>query len=192
MKTKKNRLFILPNVISLLRILLIPIFIVMMLQRKTLEAFAVFLLAGLTDLLDGFTARLWHLKTRIGALLDPAADKLLMTASFIVLTIPSINSPHIIPLWLTIVVISRDLVIVSSAFVLYKLRGQKTFRPSLLGKASTVCQIMVVLLVLFFNSFQISSPYLSLLCLLTLALTLLSGFHYFYIGIRLISFPKRI
>jgi len=191
MKAKKNRLFILPNVISLLRILLIPIFIVMMLHRKTLEAFAVFLLAGLTDLLDGFTARLWHLKTRIGALLDPAADKLLMTASFIILTLPSINSPHIIPLWLTIVVISRDLVIVSSAFVLYKLRGQKTFRPSILGKASTVCQVMVVLLVLFFNSFQISSPYLSLLYLLTLVLTLLSGFHYSYIGIRMISLPKR-
>ncbi len=191
MKTKKNRLFILPNVISLLRILLIPIFIVMMLHRKTLEAFAVFLLAGLTDLLDGFTARLWHLKTRIGALLDPAADKLLMTASFIVLTLPSINSPHIIPLWLTIVVISRDLVIVSSAFVFYKLRGQNTFRPSILGKASTVCQLMVVLLVLFFNSFQISSPYLSLLYFLTLVLTLLSGFHYSYIGIRMISLPKR-
>lgn len=190
-KEKKNSLLILPNVISLSRILLIPIFIVMMLHRKTLEAFVVFLVAGLTDLLDGFTARLWHLKTRIGALLDPAADKLLMTASFIVLTFPSINSPNVIPLWLTIVVISRDLVIVSSAFIIYKLRGQKTFRPSLLGKSSTVCQVMVILLVLFFNSFQISSPYLSLLYLLTLALTLLSGLHYSYIGVRMISLPKR-
>ena len=190
-KEEKNSLLNLPNILSLLRILLIPVFLALMIQGKVMEASAVFFFAGFTDVLDGFAARLLHQKTKIGALLDPAGDKLLMTSAFIVLTIPSLNSPHIIPLWLTIAVISRDLFIVSSAFALYKLRGQKTFLPSLWGKSSTVCQFMVLILVLFFNSFQISFPYLWLLYFLTLALTLLSGVHYSYIGFRIISVPKK-
>ncbi len=190
-KEEKNSLLNLPNILSLLRIFLIPVFLVLMIQGKVMEASAIFFFAGFTDVLDGFAARLFHQKTKIGALLDPAGDKLLMTSAFIVLTIPSLNSPHIIPLWLTIVVISRDLFIVSSAFALYKLRGQKTFLPSLWGKSSTVCQFMVLILVLFFNSFQISFPYLRLFYFLTLALTLLSGVHYFYIGFRIISVPKK-
>ena len=190
-KEEKNSLFNLPNILSFLRILLIPIFLVLMFHRKIPEAFAVFLLAGITDVLDGLAARIWHQKTRIGALLDPAADKLLMTASFIVLTVPALNSPNFIPLWLTTVVIGRDLLIVSSAFVIYKLRGQKTFNPSILGKASTVCQFTVIFLVLLFNSIRILSPYLNLLYLLTLSLTLLSAVHYSYVGFRMISLPKR-
>ncbi len=181
----------LPNILSLLRILLIPVFVVLMTQGKIAEASAVFFFAGFTDVLDGFAARLLRQKTKIGALLDPAGDKLLMTSAFIVLTIPSLNSPHIIPLWLTIVVISRDLFIVSSAFALYKLRGQKSFPPSLLGKSSTVCQFMVLILVLLFNSFKISFPYLHFLYFLTLAFTLLSGVHYSYVGFRIISLPKK-
>ncbi len=190
-KEEKNSLLNLPNILSLLRILLIPVFLVLMIRGKVMEASAVFFFAGFTDVLDGFAARLFHQRTKIGALLDPAGDKLLMTSAFIVLTIPSLNSPHIIPLWLTIAVISRDLFIVSSAFALYKLRGQKTFPPSIWGKSSTVCQFMVLILVLFFNSFQISFPYLRLLYFLTLALTLLSGVHYSHIGFRIISVPKR-
>ncbi len=190
-KEEKNSLLNLPNILSLFRILLIPVFLALMIRGKVMEASAVFFFAGFTDVLDGLAARLLHQKTKIGALLDPAGDKLLMTSAFIVLTIPSLNSPHIIPLWLTIAVISRDLFIVSSAFALYKLRGQKTFLPSLWGKSSTVCQFMVLILVLFFNSFQISFPYLRLLYFLTLALTLLSGAHYFYIGFRIISVPKK-
>lgn len=190
-KEEKNSLLNLPNILSIIRILLIPVFLALMIQGKVMEASAIFFLAGFTDVLDGLAARLLHQKTKIGALLDPAGDKLLMTSAFIVLTIPSLNSPHIIPLWLTIAVISRDLFIVSSAFALYKLRGQKTFHPSLWGKSSTVCQFMVLILVLFFNSFQISFPYLRLLYFLTLVLTLLSGVHYFYIGFRIISVPKR-
>ena len=190
-REEKNGFLNLPNILSLLRILLIPVFLVLLVQGKIVGASVVFFLAGFTDVLDGAAARLLHQKTKIGALLDPAADKLLMTSAFIVLTIPSLNSPHIIPLWLTIVVIGRDLFIVSSAFALYKLRGQKTFPPSLFGKSSTVCQFMVLVLVLFLNSFQISFPYLRLLYFLTLALTLLSGVHYSYIGFRIISAPRK-
>lgn len=190
-KGKKIILFNIPNILSFLRILLIPVFAVFVFRRKTLEAFAVLLAASLTDLLDGLTARLLHQKTSLGSLLDPVADKLLMTASFILLTIPDLNSPNVIPFWLTSVVVGRDLLIVSAAFILYKLRGQKTFPPSILGKASTVCQITVVLLVLLFNIIKISPPSINWLFFLTLAFTLLSAVHYSMFGFRVIASPKR-
>lgn len=175
----------LPNIISLVRILLIPVFVLMMIWRKTSEAFAVLLLAGFTDVLDGFTARALGLRTKLGALLDPAADKLLITASFILLTFPRLNSPNVIPLWLTMIVIGRDLLIVSGAFLLFKLRGQKTFPPSIPGKASTVCQIIVVLLVLLFNLAKVSSHFLVWFYFLTLALVILSTLHYSRFGLRI-------
>ncbi len=175
----------LPNIISLARILLIPVFVLMMIWRKTSEAFAVLLLAGFTDVLDGFTARALRQRTKLGTLLDPAADKLLITASFILLTIPRLNSPNVIPLWLTTIVIGRDLLIVSGAFLLFKLRGQKTFPPSIPGKASTVCQIIVVLLVLLFNLAKVSSHFLVWFYFLTLALVILSTLHYSRFGLRI-------
>jgi cardiolipin synthase len=187
---KKNTVLNLPNLLSILRILLIPLFLLLMIKRKTPEALIVFLFAGLTDVLDGFTARVWHMKTKIGAFLDPAADKLLMTASFIVLTIPSMNSPNIIPFWLTITVIGRDLLIVSATFILYLLRGQKTFLPTLLGKTCTVLQVMVILIVLFLNTRQVSFPQLIWLYLLTLLFTVLSAVDYTFIGVRMLNRPK--
>lgn len=188
---KKSDLLKLPNIISLLRILLIPVFLVLMVNRKTAEAFYVFLFAGLTDILDGFTARVMHLKTKIGAILDPAADKLLMTASFIILTLPLLNSPNVIPSWLTISVVGRDVLIASAALVLYILKGQKTFLPSLLGKTCTVLQVMVPLLVLFLNYRKISSPLLLWLYYLTLLFTLLSAVHYASIGYKMFSQPRK-
>jgi cardiolipin synthase len=175
----------LPNIISLVRIFLIPVFVLMMIWRKTSEAFAILLLAGFTDVLDGFMARALKQRTKLGTLLDPAADKLLITASFILLTIPRLNSPNVIPLWLTMIVIGRDLLIVSGAFLLFKLRGQKTFPPSIPGKASTVCQIIVVLLVLLFNLAKATPPFLVWLYFLTLALVILSTLHYSKFGLRI-------
>lgn len=191
-KKKRSDILNLPNILSLLRIFLIPVFLVLMVNQKITEAFIVFLLAGLTDVLDGFAARLLHLKTKIGAFLDPAADKLLMTASFIILTLPALNSPNVIPVWLTVSVIGRDLLIASAAFVLFKLKGQKTFLPSLLGKTCTVLQVLVPLLVLFLNVRQISSSLLTWLYYLTLVFTLLSAIHYSFIGYRMLSRPREV
>lgn len=189
-REKKNTVLNPPNLLSILRILLIPVFLLLMAKRKVPEAFVVFLLAGFTDVLDGFIARVWNMKTKIGAFLDPAADKLLMTASFIILTIPSLNSPNVIPLWLTVTVIGRDLLIVSAAFILYLIRGQKRFLPTLLGKSCTVLQVMVILIVLFLNTRQITFPLLIWLYLLTLLLTVLSAVDYSFVGIRMLSRPK--
>lgn len=186
-----NTLYNLPNLISLLRIGLIPIFILMVLKRKAFLALLIFLLAGVTDLLDGFFARLFNKKTKFGAFLDPAADKLLMTASYIVLSIPSLNSPNLIPLWLTATVIGRDLIIVLGALVLYRMKGHTTFLPTLLGKTSTVCQVCTLLLVLLFNYLQISPLYLKWVFFLTLTFTFLSWINYVIIGFSLISSPQR-
>ncbi len=193
MKAKKKSDWLkLPNILSLLRILLIPVFLILMINRKTTAAFYVFLFAGLTDILDGSAARLLHQKTKIGAILDPAADKLLMTASFIILSIPALNSPNVIPYWLTISVIGRDLLIASAALALYILKGQKTFLPSLLGKTCTVLQVMVPLLVLLLNTRQISSHLLLWLYYLTLLFTFLSAVHYAFIGCRMLSQSREV
>ncbi|MFQ6108777.1 MAG: CDP-alcohol phosphatidyltransferase family protein [Candidatus Aminicenantales bacterium] len=187
---KENNMWTAPNILTTLRILLIPVFLAMILQHKSAHALAVFLLAGATDLLDGLTARLWKQKTKLGALLDPAADKLLLTAGFIVLTVPSLSSPNVIPLWLTSVVVGRDIIIVLSVFFLFRKTSQRVFYPSLLGKISTFCQVCVVLLVLFLNFLETSPPLLGTAYTLTLIVTVLSGVHYASVGLSLLSAEK--
>lgn len=150
----EDRIFTLANFFSIARILLTPVFLIMVLNHKATGALIIFSLAALTDFLDGTTARLLNQKTKLGAYLDPAGDKFLMTTSFIILTIPSLNLYNIIPLWLTIAIIGRDLLIVTGAFIIYKFKGQKTFNPSILGKASTVCQMAVLF---FYPSLKLNS-----------------------------------
>lgn len=184
-----NTFFTLPNIITLMRVILIPFFLMMIISRRVLVALIVFSIAGATDALDGQLARLWHQKTKIGALLDPAADKLLMTTAYIVLSLPALNSPNMIPLWLTATVVGRDVVIVSGAFIAYRIKGQKSFPPFFLGKVSLICQVGTVFLVLLFNCLHISPLYLTWIYYLTLTLTFLSGIHYiaFYVNFYLRS-----
>lgn len=179
-----------PNLLSLVRILLIPIFLGVMLLQQAASAFAVFLFAASTDFFDGIAARVFRQKTQLGAYLDPTADKLLMTAAFVILSIPSLNTPNVIPLWLTVVVIGRDILIVTSAFILYLIIGQKIFTPTFTGKVSTACQMGVLLLVLFFNMLKTSPSYLRGLYVLTLLVTIVSAFHYGAVGLQMISAAK--
>ncbi len=189
---KGNRIWTLANFFSIVRILFIPFFLYMVIQQKILEALVFFLVASSTDILDGMAARIFHQRTKIGGLLDPAADKLLMTAAIIILTIPSLSQPNTIPLWLTILIISRDMAIVTSAFVLFKLRGQKSFPPSFLGKASTVFQMGIIVCVLFLNLLKTSPSFLPWLYILTFFLTFISGLRYGLWGYRLLSSPSPI
>jgi cardiolipin synthase len=181
---KKERFWTIPNIFSLLRICLIPIFLFLMLQEHILEALVVFGIASTTDVLDGMAARIWKQKTKIGGLLDPAADKLLMTAAIIILSFPSISQPNTIPLWLTAAIIGRDIAIVSAAFLMYKLRGDTKFPPTILGKASTVCQMGVIFCVLLLNVLDRVPGFLLTLYTFTFALTILSGMGYGWRGIR--------
>jgi len=187
---KRETVWTVANFFSLLRILLIPLFLYMLIHQEVLQALVVFSVASSTDLLDGMAARVWNQKTRIGGLLDPAADKLLMAASIIVLSIKSVSQPNAIPLWLTVIIISRDLAIAASALVLYKRIGQKRFPPSAWGKASTVCQMGIVFLVLLFNVLQTAPSFMTWLYVLTLFFTFVSGVQYGRWGYRLLSHSK--
>ncbi len=189
----EEKFLTLPNVLTLLRLGLVPVFVAMSLRRQALGALVVFALAALTDFLDGLAARICHLRTRIGTLLDPLADKLLLSTAFILLTLKRLSSPYSIPFWLTAVVIGRDLLIVVGAYVVFRLRRTRSFPPSFLGKISTVCQALTIFCVLLANyvpaSVSLSSA-LPALYVLALTSTILSGAHYVILGIRLAFFAK--
>ena len=182
----KSDIFTVPNLISVFRILLVPVFLRAIFAHRAAEALVIFIAASLTDLLDGFIARVWHQRSKLGTVLDPAGDKLLMTASYIVLTIPSLAAPNFIPLWLTILVFARDLLIVAGALFAFISWGQKTFMPSLLGKASTACQVGTVFFVLWLNHLGITAGYLPWVFRLTLLATVASGTHYFIYGLTVL------
>ena len=121
------------NQITLLRMLLIPAFVIQVLYGELGWALATFVTAGITDALDGLIARRAGQKTTLGAWLDPMADKLLLVTTFIVLTVPTIPLTNHLPAWLTILVISRDIVIVVVVAIVNLAVGPRTFTPSLLG-----------------------------------------------------------
>ena len=120
--------FTIPNLLSLLRMGLIPLFIIMVVNGDPPKALLIFLVAGVTDALDGFIARFWKQQSPLGAYLDPMADKLLLTTAYVVLAIPSLNHGGTqIPAWVTILVIARDVLIVAVALVLSLAAGIRNF-----------------------------------------------------------------
>jgi cardiolipin synthase (CMP-forming) len=178
----------LANQLTMFRMVMIPLLITLLLSNLHGWAFTVFVLAGITDALDGLIARRYKQSSRLGAFLDPMADKLLMTACFIVLSLPdhpkSVPDFHManhIPVYLTIVTISRDVFIVIIALLVHLTSGITTFRPTFLGKATTVVQVVTIGSVMLLNYLPRESEVLvAALCWLTLAVTLASGFHYIY------------
>ncbi|MGB4703834.1 MAG: CDP-alcohol phosphatidyltransferase family protein [Candidatus Saccharicenans sp.] len=172
-----------PNYLTLLRIALVPVFVLLLLKNRQAEAFFVFLAAGLTDVLDGLAARLWHQQSVAGLWLDPIADKLLIFSSFFLLSLSDFAHPNTIPWRVFWVVLGRDLLIVIGAVVLYFLKIKQNFPPTMLGKTSTVCQVITVLAVLFFNFLQKQTNLLSWLFDLTILATVLSGLQYIQVGI---------
>jgi cardiolipin synthase len=183
------------NQLTFLRLVAVPFFILAVLQGRFGIAVALFLGAALTDLLDGLTARLFHQGTPLGSYLDPAADKLLLTAGFVLLTdypqmFQGIEMAARIPLWLTILTISRDVIIVAVALILYLTLHQKSFRPSIWGKLTTVGESITVACFLLFNALGSNGVLLDVLVWVTLLLTLTSGFHYLGRTIRLLGEPR--
>jgi cardiolipin synthase len=171
-----------PNLITLARILLTPLFIILLIQGRYHKALIVFLLAGLSDLADGLVARVWHQKSPLGAYLDPLADKLLMSSSFVTLSIS-----HVIPSWLTVVVISRD-VTLALGVALFRLADLPLMiAPTWLGKWTTTLQISTIMLALLGKIWPLPPILITGLFWLTGLLTALSGVHYVYRGLRLIG-----
>jgi cardiolipin synthase (CMP-forming) len=176
--------FTIPNLLSLLRMGLIPLFIILVMNGDLRKALLVFVVAGVTDALDGFIARFWHQQSPLGAYLDPIADKLLLTTAYVMLSIPGLNHGTRIPPWITILVIARDVLMVSVALVLYLAAGVKRFPPSVLSKINTILQVAAVVLVLVSGAFpDLRSIELAAETTLYLVagLTVASGLHYIYL-----------
>ena len=183
----------LANVLTMLRMVVIPFFIMAIGYNRSGWALLLFLLAGITDLLDGLIARVWKQQTVLGAILDPMADKLLLTAAFVMLAIPDGTKvfPELIltnriPIYVVIIAISRDVFISLIALVMYMTMGMTRFPPSLPGKLTTVVNILTICTLLLGNYAQreliVIGP---LMVWLSLAVTLISGFHYIYLATRI-------
>jgi len=178
------------NQLTLLRLLLIPVFVILLVYGFPGWALAVFALAGVTDALDGLAARRAGQKTSLGAWLDPMADKLLLVTTFIVLTVPGTDLVNKFPLWLTILVISRDVVIVTTVAIVNLVMGVRTFTPSLWGKVATGVYLGTCVVVMWFNFLGRRSGLVDVGIWLSLAVTLISGFHYIAHAARLINEPR--
>lgn len=172
----------LANRLTILRILMTPVITILLLYRYTAAALAVFVVAGITDGLDGFVARRHGQRSALGAVLDPIADKLLLISAVIVLTI--LNE---LPRWFTIIVVSRDVILVGGAVILYMFIGEMAMPPSWLGKTTTVLQIATVLWIMLDNFVPALRAGVLPLTLLTTALTVGSGLDYVFRGARLLN-----
>jgi cardiolipin synthase len=185
------RLINIANALTALRVVLIPLFAYLLISGKEPEALIVFIACGVSDSLDGVLARWLSQRTLVGAYLDPIADKLLMATAFIVLAYV-----RIIPYWLTILVISRDIFILVGVSLYLLLLGDAGVRPTALSKANTVVQVLTVTCFLAAVAFPETADALGAglgsrvargMVLLCAATTAVSGAQYVYLGIRKLS-----
>lgn len=176
----------LPNIITVLRLIAAPVVAWLIAQAHYREALGITIFAGLTDWFDGFAARKLKASGRTGVILDPLADKILLVVLFIQLALY-----NLIPLWMLLLALVRDLVIVTGSLLLRKFRNIRRFVPSILGKVSTFFQIMLVLMVLLDASFP--HPILRALrvtaLILSVLFTALSGLDYIRRGIQMARQP---
>jgi|SRR5262249_11696420 len=178
----------LANWLTTLRILLIPVFVTLLVYHRPTEALLVFCLASLTDLLDGYIARTRGRQTRLGAFLDPVADKLLLTSAFVTLTYLKV-----IPFWIAVVVVSRDLVLTVGVLVIHVAGATVHPAPSMLGKLSTFFQMATVLAAML--AFYYVRPLLLLprtLAWVTAILTVASGLQYLVQGLKQLNPPAGV
>jgi cardiolipin synthase (CMP-forming) len=175
------------NQLTLLRMFLIPAFVILVVYGYLGWALIVFGVAGLTDGLDGLIARRSGQKTALGAWLDPMADKLLLVSTFVVLTIPGLGLANRLPLWLTVLMISRDVVIVGTVAIINLAVGPRTFRPSVYGKVATATYILTAVVAMLFNYLGYHSPVVDVFVYASLLITLVSGLHYIWHTARAIE-----
>ncbi len=168
-----------PNSLTILRIILIPCYIGLLVYGRFGQALIVLLVAGLTDALDGLIARVTNQHTRLGAVLDPLADKLLLTSGFITLSII-----HLVPLWVTILVVSRDVILLLGTAVAHFTESRVDLTPTFLGKGTTFLQLAYVVMVILLSSRHIDLTLILPLLFGMISFTILSGLHYLYRGFR--------
>ena len=171
-----------PNFITLIRVVLIPFFVNLMIYGYYREALMVFVAACVTDALDGLIARMTQTKTELGAFLDPAADKLLIVSSFVTLVLLGK-----LPVWLVIIVVSRDVILTLGSLVIYFTLHELKVQPSLAGKLTTLLQFVVVTLSLVLMNFGSELGLMVFLQWTTAAVTILSGMQYVMRGMKLVG-----
>src|SRR5262245_57134203 len=171
-------IFTAASLLTLARMMLIPFFVILLVYGYRGWALVTFLTAGLTDLFDGLIARRTGAKTTLGAWLDPMADKLLLVTMFVVLTLPEFGEPNRLPLWFTILVISRDIVIVGTVAVVNLAVRPRTFRPSIYGKIATALYIVTGVAALYYNYLGEPSVLVRSLIGASLFITVVSAGHY--------------
>jgi cardiolipin synthase (CMP-forming) len=174
------------NQLTMLRVLLIPAFVIFLLYGYSGWGLLTLVAAGITDGLDGLIARRTGQKTALGAWLDPMADKLLLVTTFIMLTL-DLGFANRLPIWLTVLVISRDVAIVLTVAIVNLAIGRRTFHPSVYGKIATVTYIVTGVVTLTFNYLGRPSLLVDACIYASLAITVVSGVHYVRHGLRVMS-----
>jgi len=168
-----------PNILTFMRILLIPMFVTAYSYNEFTLAAVLFILASVTDLLDGFLARMTGQITRLGALLDPLADKMLLLSAFGLLFYRGI-----VPLWILVTVLSKDVVVVSGWMIRYFLTRSSSAPPSLLGKGATLGQVIALVAVLTSHLFAPIKAVAWHLMVAAAFFTAISMLDYLYRGLR--------
>lgn len=171
-----------PNILTFMRMGLIPVFVSLVYYGYSKSALAIFLIAGISDGIDGFLARRFKQESELGTIIDPIADKLLMTVAFIILTLPNVLPPtrHLpIPFWVTASVIGRDVLIITVAAAINIITGFRGFQPSFWGKVSTLVQVIGISLVMIAAvtgyTFFLPTTYF-----IIVLLVVISGVHYIF------------
>jgi cardiolipin synthase len=187
-----NQVFTIPNLLTLFRILLILPFAAAILKAEFTTALLIFFLASISDGLDGLLARRLKQQSLLGQWLDPLADKLLLTTSYILLTLPG-HGYKPLPLWLTLVTILRDFAIVVVALVVIQLTGFRDFKPSKPGKLHTAILLVTILAFLATHALGYYTEYLVIFYWVALLTTIFSGIHYVYfVNQELIAYRNRV
>jgi len=171
-----------PNILTFMRMGLIPVFVSLVYYGYSKWALAIFLIAGISDGIDGFLARKFKQESELGTIIDPIADKLLMTVAFVILTLPNVLPPtrHLpIPFWVTASVLGRDVLIISVAAAINIITGFRGFQPSFWGKVSTLVQVIGISLVMLAAvtgyTFFLPTTYF-----IIVLLVVISGVHYVF------------
>ncbi len=183
-----SNIITIPNLLTFLRMALIPVFASLLYYGYTGWGLIVFMAAGISDGVDGFVARRFNQESELGTILDPIADKLLMTTAFLILTMPNIFPPpgKSVPFWVTAAVIGRDVLIITVAGAINIMTGFHGFKPSRLGKLSTLVQVAAVCLILFAAVFGYSF-FLPTVYTIVALLAFASGIHYIFFVARLMK-----
>jgi len=168
-----------PNLITAFRIILVPVFVIYLINDRLNSALVIFLICMVSDGIDGMVARLFNQKSRLGAYLDPLADKTLLVTAFLLLGVRGY-----LPSWFTVTAIARDVMILLGVLVFHLNRLEIRIRPSIVSKINTCFQFITLSIVLLKGLVLLPSAIYEALYYITAALTIISGLHYMQYGLR--------